>query len=104
MCSNVAYQYSENRPDLRGTLLSPARGELPEEYSFNRFPRTLITFGEVEIFGPGIIRFIGHLKDENVLVVIGKGTDGIHDFPIFTRNLSENGFYVKLKPFLDADG
>jgi len=37
MCGMVQYQYTENRPDLRGTLLSPARGELPRGTHFKVF-------------------------------------------------------------------
>ncbi|KAF8860302.1 alpha/beta-hydrolase, partial [Acephala macrosclerotiorum] len=54
MMSMVAHQYSENRPDLRGTLLSPARGELPEGYGFDGWPRTFVVWGEVELFKHGI--------------------------------------------------
>jgi monoterpene epsilon-lactone hydrolase len=41
MLGMVQYQYASNRKDLRGTLLSPARGKLPDGYTFKGFPRTL---------------------------------------------------------------
>jgi monoterpene epsilon-lactone hydrolase len=37
MLGMVSYQYTENRPDLKATLLSPARNKLPRGYTFERF-------------------------------------------------------------------
>ena len=104
MCGMVQYQYTENRPDLRGTLLSPARGELPAEYTFQGFPRTLMSYGDVELFAPGILKLVENLRKAGVEVEVDVGRDQIHDYPSYTKDRSPDGFYGRLKPFLDGDG
>lgn len=104
MLGMVQHQYTENRPDLRATLLSPALGELPEGYTFDGFPRTLMSYGDVEMFGPSILKLVEHLRKAGVKVEVDAGKDQIHDYPIFTRDRSPDGFYGRLKPFLDGDG
>jgi acetyl esterase/lipase len=104
MCGMVQYQYTENRPDLRGTLLSPARDQLPEGNTFQGFPRTLMSYGDVEVFGPGILKLVNYLRKAGVNVKVDVGKDQIHDYPTFTKDRSPDGFYGQLKPFLDGDG
>lgn len=104
MCSMVSYQYTENRPDLRSTLLSPARGDLPEGYTYEGFPKTLMSYGDVEMFKPGIIELVGHLRAAGVNVEVVVGEDQVHDYPIFTKDRSEESFYGRIKPFLEGRG
>ena len=103
MCGMVQYQYTENRPDLRSTLLSPARGELPEGYTFNGFPRTLMSYGDVEMFTPSILKLIDHLRKAGVSVEVDVGKDQIHDYPTYSKDRSSDGFYGRIQPFLDGD-
>ncbi|RDW61307.1 hypothetical protein BP5796_11199 [Coleophoma crateriformis] len=102
MCSMVQYQYTENRPDLRATLLSPSRAELPEGYSYEGFPRTMMVWGEVEIFKRGIEKLVECLRRAGVDVECVVGKDEVHDYPVFTRNFSDDGFFGKIVPFQDA--
>lgn len=104
MCGMVQYQYTENKPDLRKTLLSPARGELPEGYTFENFPRTLMSYGDVEVFAPGILKLVENLRRAGVKVEVDVGKDQIHDYPIYTKDRSPDGFYGRLKSFLGGDG
>jgi monoterpene epsilon-lactone hydrolase len=104
MLGMVEYQYTENRPDLRATLLSPALDDLPEGYTFKGFPRTLMAYGDAEMFAPSIIEMIKILRVAGVKVQIDIGQDQPHNYPYYTHNRSENGFYGKLKPFLHGHG
>lgn len=54
MFGMVGYQYCENRPELRGTLLSPGRGMLPVGYTFEGFCRCMVVWGDAEAFGLGM--------------------------------------------------
>lgn len=103
MCGTVQYQYTENRPELRETLLSPARDELPEGYSFVGFPRTFMSYGDVEMFSPGIIKLIEILRKAGVQVEVDVGIDHVHDYPMYTKDRSPHGFYGRLKPFLEKE-
>jgi monoterpene epsilon-lactone hydrolase len=100
----VEYQYTENRPDLRATLLSPALNNLPEGYTFDNFPRALVVYGDAEMFAPGIIETIKVLREAGVDVEVNIGKDMIHNPPTYTYDKSENGFYGRLKPFLLGQG
>lgn len=103
MMSMVSYQYTENRPELRSTLLSPARGELPEGYSFEGFPRTFVVWGEVEIFKYGIVKFVESLKKAGVEVDVLEGKDFVHDYPIFTKDRSKEGVFGRIQDFMKVD-
>ncbi|CZR65403.1 uncharacterized protein PAC_15303 [Phialocephala subalpina] len=100
MMSMVSYQYTENRPYLRGTLLSPARGDLPEGYSFEGFPRTFLVWGEVELFKHGIVRFVESLKKAGVEVDAMEGKDYVHDWAMFTKDKSQEGAYGRIRNFM----
>jgi len=104
MCGNVQYQYTENRPELRGTLLSPCRDELPEGYSLAGLPRTLMSYGNVEMFAPGIINFVENLRKAGVQVDVDVGIDHVHDYPLYTKDRSPEGFYGRLRGFLNREG
>lgn len=54
MLGMVGYQYCENRPELRRTLLSPARGNLPDGYTYEGLCRSMVVWGDAEAFGPGM--------------------------------------------------
>jgi monoterpene epsilon-lactone hydrolase len=97
----VQYQYTENRPDLRGTLLSPARGDFPENYSFEGFSRTFMSYGDVKVFATGIIKMVEHLKSAGERVEVDVGKDQVHDYH---EKWSPDGVYGRLKPFLDGQG
>lgn len=104
MLGMVQYQYTENRPDLRGTLLSPARGNLPEAYTFEGFPRTLMNYGDAEVFTPSILKLVKNLRKAGVKVEVNVGKDQVHDYPIFSKDRSSDGFFGRLKPFLAGQG
>ena len=104
MLGMAEYQYTENRPDLRATLLSPALNNLPEGYAFKDFPRTLMAYGDAEMFAPGIIDTIKALREAGVEVEVNIGKDLVHNYPFYTYDQSENGFYGRLKPFLFGHG
>lgn len=53
MFGTVGFQYTENRPELRGTLLNPSRGRLPEGYGYGGFCRSMIVYGDAEAFSLG---------------------------------------------------
>ena len=103
MLGMVQYQYTENRQDLRATLLSPARGELADGYTFEGFPRTLIDYGDAEVFTASILKLVEHLRNAGVKVEVTVGKDQVHDYPIFSKDQNA-GIYSRLKPFLDANG
>jgi monoterpene epsilon-lactone hydrolase len=100
----VQYQYTENRPDLKDSLLSPSRNKLPDGYTFVGFPRAFISYGEVEMFRPSIIRLIEILRNAGVKVQVDKGKDQVHDYPTYTKDRSVDGFFGQLKPFLEDHG
>lgn len=104
MLVTVEHQYTENRPDLRATLLSPALNELPHGYTFKRFPRSLISYGDAEMFTPSIIDMIKILKAAGVKVQVDIGKDQVHNYPYYLHDQSETGFYGQLKPFLSGQG
>ena len=104
MLGMVEYQYTENRPDLRATLLSPALDDLPEGYTFKGFPRSLVAYGDAEMFAPSIIEMIKILRAAGVKVQVDIGKDQPHNYPYYTHDRSENGFYGKLTPFLHGRG
>jgi monoterpene epsilon-lactone hydrolase len=101
MLGMVQYQYTENRPDLRGSLLSPARDELPVGYTFEGFPRTLVNYGDAEVFTPSILKFVELLRKAGVMVEVVVGKDEVHDYPIWTKR---SEFHDRLKTFLDRQG
>lgn len=100
MLGMAEYQYTENRPDLRATLLSPSLNDLPEGYTFKGFPKTLVAYGDAELFAPSIIELIKVLRAAGVKVLVDIGKDQPHNHPFYTFDRSENGFYGKLKLFL----
>ena len=100
----VQYQYTENRPDLKGSLLSPSQNKLPDGYTFVGFPRAFISYGEVEMFRPSIIRLVEILRTAGVKVQVDKGKDQVHDYPTYTKDRSVDGFFGQLKPFLEDHG
>lgn len=104
MLGMAAYQYTENRPDLRGTLLSPSRNELPEGYSFEGLPRTMLVYGEVELFAQNLKDMAKILKENKVQVEVVVGKDDIHVYPALSKDFSENSFYGRLLPFLNNEG
>lgn len=104
MCSCVSYQYSENRPDLRATLLSPSENNLPDGYSFAGFPKTLITYGDAEIFAQSNVKLVSNLRKAGVLVEVILAVDQIHVYPCYTKDRSEDGFFGRIKPFLSGNG
>ncbi|CZR64733.1 uncharacterized protein PAC_14632 [Phialocephala subalpina] len=103
MMSMFSYQYTENRPELRNTLLSPARGGLPEGYNFKGFPRTFVVWGKVEIFKYGIVRFVESLKKAGVEVDVLEGKDCVHDYVIFTKDRSREGVFGRIQDFMKVD-
>lgn len=104
MIRMAEYQYTENRPDLRATLLSPALNDLPEGYTFRGFPKTLMAYGDTEMFAPGIIDMIKTLREAGVDVEVNRGRDLIHVYPFYTQDESETGFYGRVKRFLSGEG
>ncbi|KAI9650805.1 hypothetical protein NHQ30_000836 [Ciborinia camelliae] len=100
----VGYQYCENRPDLRSTLLSPARGKLPDGYTFKGLCRSMIIWGDAEVFGPGIGKFVQHLREANVKVEMVIGKDEVHDFPLFSKADGLDEFFGRVGKFLEGDG
>lgn len=103
MMSMVSYQYTENRPDLRASLLSPARGKLPEGYSFEMFPRTFVVWGEVELFKYGVVRFVESLRKAGVEVDVLEGKDCVHNYPTFTKDRSQEGVFGRIQEFMKVD-
>lgn len=53
MFGTVGFQYTENRPESRGTLLSPSRGRLPKGYGYRGFCWSMIVYGDAEAFSSG---------------------------------------------------
>lgn len=104
MCSSVSYQYTENRPELRGTLLSPSENKLPSGYTFSGFPRTMMVHGDAEIFAPSIIKTTSNLRAAGVQVESIVGIDHVHCYPYYTTDKSANSFFGRVKSFLDGDG
>lgn len=103
MLSMVSYQYTENRPDLRGTLLSPSLNKLPAGYSFEGFPPTMVVWGDSEIFERGIVDFVAILQGAGVEVERVIGKDQLHDYPCYTRDRNADGFYGRASSFLAGD-
>jgi epsilon-lactone hydrolase len=97
MLDMTEYQYTENRPDLRATLLSPALNDLPEGCTFKGFPRTFVAYGDAEVFAPSIIELIRILRAAGVKVQTDIGKDQPHNYPYYNHDRSENGFYGKLR-------
>ncbi|KAF7890817.1 uncharacterized protein EAF01_010626 [Botrytis porri] len=104
MLAMAGYQYCENRPELRGTLLSPARGRLPEGYKFEGLCRCMVVWGDAEVFGLGIRKLVNHLRQAGVKVEAVVGKDEVHDFPIFSKADGSNEFFGRVGRFLEGDG
>ncbi|KAF7950327.1 hypothetical protein EAE96_007614 [Botrytis aclada] len=104
MFAMAGYQYCENRPDLRGTLLSPARGMLPEGYKFEGLCRCMVVRGDAEAFCSGIKKFVHHLRQAGVKVEEVVGKDEVHDFPLFSKADKPHEFYGRVARFLEGDG
>lgn len=106
MMSMVGYQYTENRPELRGTLLSPARGELPEGYSWKGWPRLFVVWGEVEVFRGGIRRWLDEVRKDNEGGEVEgvEMRDCVHDYWMFSGDMSREGPWGKLRAFMGVSG
>ncbi|CZS90029.1 uncharacterized protein RAG0_01169 [Rhynchosporium agropyri] len=103
MCSIAATQYTENRPDLRATLLSPGRGKLTEPYTLEGLPDILLCYGDAEIFMPGIQSFSKHLLEEGNRVECHRGLDQVHCYPYYTKDRTPASFYGRLNAFLAGE-
>lgn len=106
MCSIAATQYCSKRPDLRGHLLSPGSKNfkfLLPPYTFEGLPDMLITYGDAEIFMPGIQRFINLVVEKGNKVEVHRGVDHVHVYPYYCKDRSPGGFYGRLQAFLDGD-
>ncbi|KAB8294047.1 hypothetical protein EYC80_009505 [Monilinia laxa] len=104
MLGMVGYQYCENRPELRRTLLSPARGNLPEGYTFEGLCRSMVVWGDAEAFGPGVQKFAKHLRNANVKVETVIGKDEVHDYPMLSKADGPDEFFGRVRKFLEGDG
>ncbi|KAF7941927.1 uncharacterized protein EAE97_006764 [Botrytis byssoidea] len=104
MLAMAGYQYCENRPELRETLLSPARGILPEGYKFEGLCRCMVVRGDAETFCSGIQKLVNHLRQAGVKVEAVVGKDEVHDYPIFSKADGPYEFYGRVAKFLDGDG
>lgn len=94
----IIAKYTENRPDLRSTLLSPARNQLPEGYTFEGFPRTLMCYGDAEMFKASNVAFAGLLPDVKLVA----GVDKTHVYSYLVDDLTKDEFYQTIKPFLKS--
>ncbi|KAG4415533.1 hypothetical protein IFR04_011345 [Cadophora malorum] len=101
--SSAAYQYTQNRLDLRATLLSPARDNLPEGYTFAGLPPTIIDYGDTEIFAHGIRRLAQAIKKSGVQVVVVEGKGGVHCYWYDAAEEIASGIFRKLSSCLDTD-
>ncbi|QSZ35961.1 hypothetical protein DSL72_007083 [Monilinia vaccinii-corymbosi] len=104
MLGMVGYQYCENRPELRATLLSPSRGNLPEGYTYEGLCRSMLVWGDAEAFGPGVQKFAKHLRNAGVKVETVIGKDEVHDYPMFSRADGSDEFFGRVGSFLEGDG
>lgn len=99
--SNAAYLYTQNRPDLRSTLLSPARNNLPEGYTFAGLPKMIVDYGDTEVFAPGIIRFIEAVRNAGVKLEVVEGQGKVHGYSYDAVAGIASGMYGKLASCLD---
>jgi len=103
MCSIASTQYSTNRPDLRGTLLSPGRGNLSAPYTLEGLPHILLCYGDAEIFMPGIRRLYNAVLEKGNRVECHRGVDHVHVYPYYCKDRSAGGFYGRLNAFLEGE-
>ncbi|KAH6715382.1 prolyl oligopeptidase-like protein [Leptodontidium sp. MPI-SDFR-AT-0119] len=101
--SSAAYLYTQNRPELRFTLLSPARNDLPEGYTFVGLPKMIVDYGDTEIFAPGIRNFVAQVKKSGVQLEVIEAQDKIHCYSYDVGDGIASGIYGKLASCLDAD-
>jgi len=94
---------SENRPDLRPTLLSPARNNLPAGYTFAGLPKMFVDYGDTEVFAPGIQRFVEAVKNSGVQLELNEAQDKVHCYSYNARDGIASGLYGKLSSFVDID-
>lgn len=104
MLSFASYQYVENRPDLRSTLLSPSLNQLPAGYSMEGFPKTLLCYGDTEMFAPSNAAFAENLRKLGVEVDELIGKDEIHVYPYFSKERGPQSFYGRVATLLGRDG
>ncbi|ESZ94325.1 hypothetical protein SBOR_5321 [Sclerotinia borealis F-4128] len=104
MCGIASYQYCENRPELRDTLLSPALGNLPHRYTYEGLCRSMVVWGDAEAFGLGIRKFVQNLRRANVKVETVVGKDEVHDFPMYSKADGPEEFYGRVRAFVEGDG
>ncbi|PVH72892.1 alpha/beta-hydrolase [Cadophora sp. DSE1049] len=101
--STAAYQYTQNRPDLRSTLLSPARNDLPVGYTFAGLPKLIIDYGDTEVFAHGIKRFIEAVRNSGVQVEVIEAKGKVHCYSYDAEDGIVSGIYGKLSSCLDGE-
>ena len=102
MLAAGAWQYTVNRPDLRPTLLSPSRNALPDGYSLKGFPRTLLSWGDAEMFAPSDAEFGRLLTTHGVDVEEFIGVDHVHVFPMYIKDkTSEGSWFSHVNKFMN---
>ena len=101
--SSAAYLYTQNRPDLRSTLLSPARNDLPEGYTFAGLPKIIVDYGDTEVFAHGIIKFLEAVKNSGVQLEVVEAQGKVHCYSYDAGDGIASGIYGKLASCMDAD-
>lgn len=103
MLSMASYQYVENRPELRTTLLSPNRNQLPDGYSFEGFPRTLLAYGDAEMFAPSLDELASSIRSAGVDLEVVIGKDKVHVDSYFSKDTSPNSFLGRANLILNSE-
>lgn len=59
-----------------------------------------MAYGDAEVFAPRIVDLVKNLGGSGVEDQVEVGKDQVHNYPVYTKVRSEDGFYGRLRRFL----